>query len=325
MDIFRIPLRADVANVAPAGCKTLAAEIVAGDDIAHDSTVLFCFPGGGMSRRYFDLAADSYSFAEYAARRGYVVVLVDHPGVGESDVPDDGWTLTPQVVARVNSVAVTELIETLRAGTVKGLPALDPKLTLGVAHSAGSLILIHHQSGYPRFDGVVLLGWGGHGLPEYLDATERALASQPDLLLPRLIEGAKKRHDEPLATIAHGGSRMFVANSMSPEAHQALVDARSRLLAVVGYASMIPRSASAAAALIDVPVFVGVGEKDLAVRHHEIPAEFPVSRDVTLFVLEGAGHNQNVEPNRAELWARFLGWSHTLTAQAGARLDAAAS
>ena len=74
---------------------------------AHEATargaVLFCFPGGGMSRRYFDLAAPGYSFAEYACERGFTVITVDHPGVGDSDAPDDGWTLTPEVVARGGS------------------------------------------------------------------------------------------------------------------------------------------------------------------------------------------------------------------------------
>jgi len=315
----RIALRADVADAAPAGCRTLAAEIVVGDEVADDSPVLFCFPGGGMSRRYFDLSADGYSFAEYAVDRGYVVVLVDHPGVGESDAPDDGWALTPQVVARVNAAAVSRLVEMLRTGTVEGLPALDPLLTLGVAHSAGSLILIHHQSAHPQFDGVVLLGWSSHGLPDYLDPAERALASQPDLFLPRLVEGAKKRNAEPLATMSRGGSRMYVANSMSPEAHEALVDARTRLLTVVGYASMIPRSAATATAAIDVPVFLGVGDKDIAARPHELPAEFPASRDITLFVLEDSGHNHNVEPNRVQLWDRILGWSDELAERPGIR------
>ena len=322
----RIPLRADVADVAPAGCHTLAAEIVVGENAAYDSPVLFCFPGGGMSRRYFDLDATGYSFAEYAASHGYVVVLVDHPGVGESDVPDDGWALTPSVVARVNAVAVGRLMERLQTGSIEGLPAFEPTLALGVAHSAGSLVLIHHQSAHPQFDGLVLLGWGGHGLPEYLDANERRLAAQPETLTPRLVEGAKRRHDEPLVTMTpRRGSGIYIANSVSPRAHQALVDARSKLLAVVGYAAMIPRSGSTAAAAIDVPVFIGVGEKDLAVRHHEIPAEFPASRDVTLFVLDGAGHNHNVEPNRADLWARVLGWGRAVTSRADTSVDATAS
>ena len=93
-------MRVDVSDVAPSGCRTLALEVVAPPPVAAaPPVVLFCFPGGGMSRRYFDLTAPGYSFAEYASERGFVVILADHPGVGDSDAPDDGWTLTPETVA----------------------------------------------------------------------------------------------------------------------------------------------------------------------------------------------------------------------------------
>ena len=39
---------------------------------------------------------------------------------------------------------------------------------------------------------------------------------------------------------------------------------------------------------------------------------------ITLFVLEGAGHNQNVEPNREQLWERISDWVIDL-ARRGAR------
>jgi len=311
-------MRVDVSDVAPAGCRTLAMEVVAPAAdapawLADPPAVLFCFPGGGMSRRYFDLAAPGYSFAEYACERGFVTVLADHPGVGDSDVPDDGWTLTPETVARVNAAAAGQMLAALAAGAVAGLPPLRPAAVIGVAHSAGALVLIHHQARRRQFGGVILLGWCGRGLPEYLDDSERALTSLPGPLTPRLVEGAKRRFGDPLHTLPRGGSQMLVANSMPAGAHQALAGTRSPLLAVVGYASLIPGSVRPAAAIVDVPVFIGVGEHDIATGHHAIPAEFPASRDVTLFVLAGAGHNHNVEPGREDLWARVTDWAGDLT------------
>jgi alpha-beta hydrolase superfamily lysophospholipase len=64
----------------------------------------------------------------------------------------------------------------------------------------------------------------------------------------------------------------------------------------------------APAAEISVPVFLGVGENDIATDPLRIPAEFPASPDVTLYVLAQAGHNHNVEPNRRDLWDRMAGW-----------------
>ena len=145
------------------------------------------------------------------------------------------------------------------------------------------------------------------------------LSSAPGALAAQLVAGAKRRHAEPLAVLPRGSSRLLVASSVPADVHQALVDARSRLLTVVGYASMVPGSAAQAAARIDVPVFVGVGEHDIAVDHHAIPAEFPASRDVTLFVLQGAGHNQNVEAGRAQLWARMSDWAGDLARQRAAQ------
>jgi alpha-beta hydrolase superfamily lysophospholipase len=306
-------MRVDVSDVAPAGCRTLALEVVAPAPVAAaPPVVLFCFPGGGMSRRYFDLTAPGYSFAEYASERGFVVILADHPGVGDSDAPDDGWTLTPETVARVNAAAVGRMLAALESGGVAGLPPLRPAAVVGVAHSAGAHVLIHHQAHHPQFDGVILLGWCGRGLPEYLEDDERVLSSAPGELAAHLVAGAKRRHAEPLAVLPRGSSRLLVASSMPASVHQALVDARSPLLAVVGYAAMVPGSAGPAAGRIDVPVFVGVGEHDIAVEHHAIPAEFPASRDITLFVLQGAGHNQNVEAGRGQLWARMTDWADDL-------------
>ena len=74
----------------------------------------------------------------------------------------------------------------------------------------------------------------------------------------------------------------------------------------------MPGTARRAAAAIDVPVFLGVGENDIATDRRLIPNEFPASRDITLYVLPGAGHNQNVEPGREALWERVTGWADQL-------------
>ena len=50
---------------------------------------------------------------------------------------------------------------------------------------------------------------------------------------------------------------------------------------------MIPGTARRAAAALDVPVFLGVGEHDLATDHPLIPNEFPAADDITLYVLPG--------------------------------------
>ena len=115
--------------------------------------VLVCFPGGGMTRRYFDLAVPGYSFARYASERGFLVVLVDHPGTGDSDAPDDGWSLTPKAVASIEAAAVGRALAMLQAGAVDGIPPLAPSTAvIGVAHSMGAHLLIHQAALSPRLN-----------------------------------------------------------------------------------------------------------------------------------------------------------------------------
>jgi pimeloyl-ACP methyl ester carboxylesterase len=59
-----------------------------------------------------------------------------------------------------------------------------------------------------------------------------------------------------------------------------------------------------------VPVFLGVGSNDITGPPHRIPSDLPNARDVTLFVLEGAGHTHNIHDDRARLWARLARWTH---------------
>jgi hypothetical protein len=61
-----------------------------------------------------------------------------------------------------------------------------------------------------------------------------------------------------------------------------------------------------------VPVFLGVGTGDITGDPFAIPASFPGSRDVTLFVLDGSGHNHNAAPTRERLWDRLASWARTV-------------
>src|SRR5690625_7127540 len=69
--------------------------------------VVFCLAGGGMSRHYFDLPGyddgGTLSMAEHLADRGFTVITLDHPGVGESPATVDGWELTDRKSTRLNS------------------------------------------------------------------------------------------------------------------------------------------------------------------------------------------------------------------------------
>src|SRR3954447_19702628 len=118
----------------PADGLTLSARVIADPSrLVDGSAIVCCFPGGGMSARYFEI--EGYDMAAHLADAGYVVVLIDHPAVGESDVPEDPWTLTCEVVADADAAAARIAIDRLRDGTlVDGLRALPGARAIGCGH-----------------------------------------------------------------------------------------------------------------------------------------------------------------------------------------------
>jgi alpha-beta hydrolase superfamily lysophospholipase len=298
---------------------TLVADLFVPDPLRLERSpiVLWCLPGGGMSRRYFDLDVapeyGNYSMARHLARLGFIVVTIDHAGIGESSRPDDGYALTPHVLADVNASAMRSITDRLRRGTLtEGLPPLARCASIGVGHSAGAGITVHQQARHRTHGAVALLGYHGKGLPSHLNDDERSYAGDPDGVRREIARLVRARFGDPLPMMARGSSRLLVAAPMSEPVHAALVAARTNLLALAGLSSMIPGSAGPELGAVEVPVFLGLGSLDLTDDAHGVPAQFPASKDVSLFVLEGSGHNHNVAANREQLWDRLAQWARSI-------------
>src|SRR5262249_3998850 len=66
-------------------------------DGGSPSGILVAVPGGTYTRDYWNLVVpghSGYSFADYFARRGHVVIALDNLGTGASSRPRDGDLLT---------------------------------------------------------------------------------------------------------------------------------------------------------------------------------------------------------------------------------------
>jgi pimeloyl-ACP methyl ester carboxylesterase len=308
----------DVSDVAPAGAREVCLDVFAPVDTTAPATVLCCLPGGGMSRRYWDIDPPppygDYSMARHLANRGFVVVPIDPVGVGESSRPDDGYTLRVETVASVNASVVVRVVDDLRAGRIPGIDQRSVSRVIGVGHSAGAKITCAQQAAHHSYDALCLLGFGAAGLPQALSSDELQFAGDPDGFAREIVRLARARwNDDPLPPGTTATSPMLLAGMDVPETVLAAAAATSSsLLALVGLSSMVPGSIARELATIDVPVFVGVGRNDIGGPPHEIPAAFPGSTDVTLFVLPDAGHNHNVAPNRHELWDRMVAWTQQL-------------
>lgn len=258
--------------------------------------VVCCFPGGGMNHRYFALGG-RYDMAEHLAAAGIVVLAFDHPGVGDSDAPDDPWTLTPELVADLDAAAV-------RAALDRFVPA-EPGAVVGMGHSMGAMLVVYQQARHRLYDGVALLGYSGRGLPEVLTPDELAGAAP-------IAQLARRRFGVPLPVGETAHSELLVGPALAPDAAGALDRARAAMLTCCGLTSMIPGSHADQIASLDVPVFLGVAEHDITGPPHDIPRHFTGARDVTLHVLPGAFHNAAVAPRRAEQWDRLADWLRAL-------------
>jgi pimeloyl-ACP methyl ester carboxylesterase len=288
--------------------------------LARTPKMLACLPGGGMNRRYFDIGGDDlgrFSFARHMAAEGYVVACVDHLGVGESTRPADGFILTPNLLAAANSDVTRQLASGLRNGSlVPELPSLPDLQTIGVGHSMGAMLTVLQQAGDPTHAGLVLLGFSNRGLPDYLPTQARALIGAPDTIADRIAGIARQLHATPYGDLqpSPGSSTMFHGAKAERVAVEALKLARDKLLVVAGLQSIIPEGLTPQLATIDTPVFLAVGDHDIAGPPHAIPASFPASRDISLLILKDTGHAHFIFPSRCTLFRKIADWIATLAA-----------
>ena len=111
-------LRVDVADVAPAGVQTLAVDIHLPERIGDTTGRVLLRARRRDVTRVLRPAATARRSATSAWCGTWSTAASwwsrsTHPAVGESDVPDDGYTLTPDVVADVNAHAFDQVLRAL--------------------------------------------------------------------------------------------------------------------------------------------------------------------------------------------------------------------
>jgi pimeloyl-ACP methyl ester carboxylesterase len=319
VSVTKSTIRLDVSEMAPAGCNRLSIDLFVPDDIGPSPLLWVCVPGGGMSRRYFDLAVSgrnpSFSMARYLASGGDLVVTLDPPGVGESDSPDDGYTLSAQVVADVVAAAIDTLEADLESRGVEGaeLGSAVVRAKIGLGHSAGALLVACQQARHGSYDALALLGFSASGLPEVLNEEELRFVNRPQELAEVVADLSRERFGDPLPQWSNSSVGEYEPDSATADVDVALANASSRLLALVGMTAIVPGSVQPELDELRLPIFVALGEHDLAGKLDVLPAQLPACRDLTLYVLGGAGHNHNVAHNRQILWKRVMRWAASVS------------
>ena len=277
-------------------------------------TVLVCLPGGAMTRKYWDLRApgdDSFSFVREMAARGYASVLLDHLGVGESSRPADSYALDAFLLARANAQATGQVLARFRNGTViNGLGAIPQVRSVGVGHSMGAMLTVVQQAEARQHQGIAVLGFSTRGLPEYLMGEARELARDHAAARREVARLARAmfREDYPKIGRSSDGSQLYAGLHAEPAGIEAIKPARERLLPVPAFMSMLPGNVAPEAARIDVPVFVGLGELDIAGPPLEAPKAFTASPAVEFVLLPRTGHSHFLFGGRRELFDRLARW-----------------
>lgn len=296
----------------------MAATIYLPDAIRTNAVVLFCFPGGGYSRSYFDLPEDGYSQAAHHAAQGMIVVAIDHLAVGQSSLPVDEYLAYPpgdngvprfkptgpftlQSMAAGCDAAVHAVMRRLCDGTLlPGIPALSIGAVIGLGQSMGGHIAVMAQANHGTFDAVVALG---------SSFTQTRLALKSGLRYPlrnapveSLLAAASRNSDReatfhwPDTPISLVAADMSVSKS-APWLGRAVPRCAADL--------QLPAVLAKEAGSVRVPVFLGYGEIDVTLEPTADVAMFRSSCDIRLAIVPHMAHMHNFASSRAKLWRKI--------------------
>jgi pimeloyl-ACP methyl ester carboxylesterase len=328
----RIELRVDVS--AAAGAASGPIEIAATVHLpttlpmAQPPIAIFAIPGGGYSRGYFDMhfpGHRGYSQAAHHTNRGILFIALDPLGVGESSLGDP-TKIGFADLASTYDRAVRQIVEKLRAGSLAPeLPPLPGVVNIGIGQSMGGCISILTQARHATFDAVAPLGYSAvhtmlpqrteearrqaAAVHDYApgavldaDTIARTSAQIPDFVYPFHWE------DVPTDILAADMDGGYPLRTKVPPFGSATIPACAVLM-------MSPGAVKAEAAAIEVPILIGVGERDTCPDPHAEPAAYPSSRDVSLFIVPRMAHMHNFAGTRGRLWERLLHWSTTISSE----------
>lgn len=286
-------------------------------------TVVFAFPGGGYSKAYFHMeipGARNYSMAEFFAARGYIVVACDHLATGESSLPQPPRSLTWDLMAAANHATVVSVLGELRRN-ISSVFEHAPSVIVGLGHSMGAGLVTIQQAEYHDFDAVVLLGRaiGGTHIPAPPDAPgepQRWLEARRQLdevaRESKLVEGycIQKHRTE--------WQRYLFYWDDVPEEVVAFDEglATTFPLEVARNLGGVHGPNARAAAVIDVPIFLGFGQRDVSRDPLLEVSSYRAATNVHLMIVPASAHCHNLASQRIYLWDRIAGWLHLLACTA---------
>lgn len=324
-----VELRIDVSHVvALPGPLEVAVSVFLPDPAALGPRpiALAAFPGGGYGRGYFNMSFPGhggYSQAEHHTRAGLIIIAGDHLGVGESSIPDF-TRLSIEMIAAANDHAVREVISRLEAGHLEpGFPAIRRASLVGIGQSMGACITIVMQGRHSTYDAIASLGYS---------AIHTVLPQRSEAARRKSIEAHSHHRGEALSQISIEASSVQIEDFVYPfhwedvppdilhadmsggyPLRKSVPPFGSGTVPTCALQMMAPGCVAAEAAAVIVPVFVGVGERDVCPAPLAEPSAYWRSRDVSVFIVPRMAHMHNFASTREVLWNRLLSWSRMIT------------
>jgi pimeloyl-ACP methyl ester carboxylesterase len=322
--LIRADVTVDVTDTCQLGrrlCVVATVFLPDPDRLAERQPVVFALPGGGYSRGYYDMQFPGhagYSQAEHHVQHGLVLVALDHLGVGDS-TPEVADVVRIEDIAAANDLAVRTISDRLRSGTaVDGYPAIDVGARIGIGQSMGGCVTVIMAGGHRTYDAIGVLGFSGIPtvlpMPE-LDETvsksehfdysrdtapdDLSIAESSELIGEFLYPFHWEDVSAEIVEADIGGG--YPIRTTSPPFG-------SKTVPSCAVAMLSPGYIAAEAADVGVPVFIGVGERDVVPEPHREPSAYPNSSDVTLFICDRMAHMHNFATTRHKLWDRLAHW-----------------
>jgi pimeloyl-ACP methyl ester carboxylesterase len=159
-----------------------------------------------------------------------------------------------------------------------------------------------------------------------LNQAALAAAAGPQLGAQKDLAAAASLGEHPFAWCFHYDDEpadivaldMRAAAGIGP-----LPEWRSATTPPCGLYMVAPGTVATEAASITVPVFVGVGERDVVPDPWMEPKAFKSSSDISVFVCPRMGHMHNFAHTRREFWQRIHSWGTGVSEMSESRLGTA--
>ena len=275
--------------------------------LASPPVVFFAGPGGGYSKRYFDLVLighDGYSQAEYHTARGHIVVAYDHLAVGSSTVPPNA-AATREEVAAATAAVVDDVTGRIVAGTLSELlDPIDSPIRVGVGQSMGGCLTVVTQARHRCFDAIAILGFSA------IRTVIRSVPGQKiDAFSPEAVRYAWYWDDTPDDIVEQDIAGGYPVRESTPPWGSSTIPS---------FANVYPGGVDSAgfireeAAIIDVPLLLVTGERDVVVDPLSEPAAYASAFDVTVLEIPKMAHMHNFASTREVLWRRLDGWARMI-------------